>query len=446
VIDDDIDAPEDFEKEEKPEKPSLKEVWENNPALKLVAIVLAGAVLLGGYMVFFSKGEDGIKSRVQMENAGAKVTPGKEAPDPAYQKALEEQNKKEAELAAKTGQSAIGVPINIPQGQGLNIPEMPEKPKTDVLEEWKKVADAGRMKAAKDEIDEENAPPVPETVPMVQPIRPQQQQIKPDPNAAKRLAEQMRVIVGAQAPPEPKLTVITNEDSPWVAQKKAMEAAKFANGTSANGGLSSASSSTSGASASGGASGSAADQTKTIVPAGTVSYAQLMNELNSDVPGPVLAQVLSGPFAGGRLIGKVKTVEDYMVIEFTTAIKDTVSYKISAVALDEKTTLAGQATSVDNHYFTRLVLPAAAAFLTGYSSSLSQPATSQTATSGVGTQTTSPSATTKQSIYKGIDEASKQVGQLFTQAAQRPITVIIAKGTTMGVFFTDTVTTKDATK
>jgi intracellular multiplication protein IcmE len=160
----------------------------------------------------------------------------------------------------------------------------------------------------------------------------------------------------------------------------------------------------------------------------------------------VLAQVLSGPFAGGRIIGKIAVTDEYMVINFTRIVKDTVSYKISAVALDENTTLAGQATDVDHHYFVRIILPAAASFLTGYSSSLSQTDQTSTAVSGVGTTTAAPQATTKQSLYKGVDTASQNVSSVLNAAATRPITVIIAKGTTMGVFFTDTVTTKDAEK
>jgi intracellular multiplication protein IcmE len=185
---------------------------------------------------------------------------------------------------------------------------------------------------------------------------------------------------------------------------------------------------------------------KVIVPAGSVAYAQLMNQLDSDIPGPALAEVLSGPLAGGRLIGKISTVQDYMVITFQTAVKDTVSYKIDAVAMDEHTTLTGQATEVDEHYFAKFVLPAAASFLSGYSSAIAQPAQNQTATSGVGTQTTTQQATAKQSIFKGLQTASESVGQALNQYASRPTTVIVAKGTTMGVFFTDSVTTKDAGK
>ena len=72
MIDDDVDAPEDFEKEPV-EKPSLREVWENNPALKLVAIVAGGAVLLGRLSdLLFQERRDG-----QIDDARAGCRDGK---------------------------------------------------------------------------------------------------------------------------------------------------------------------------------------------------------------------------------------------------------------------------------------------------------------------------------------------------------------------------------
>ncbi len=105
-----------------------------------------------------------------------------------------------------------------------------------------------------------------------------------------------------------------------------------------------------------------------------------------------------------------------------------------------------QRTDIDHHYFVRYVLPAAASFLTGYSQALSQTGQTQTATSGVGTETAAPAPSPKQSIFAGITTASQAIGNDLNKLAQEQPTIIIAKGTTMGVFFTDTVTTKDATK
>ncbi len=96
---------------------------------------------------------------------------------------MEEANKRDADEKAKHGGSHIDQPIAIENHGGLDIPKMPEQPKSDVLEEWKRVADQGRMKAAKEAVDEENAAPAPEVVPMVQPIR--AQEVKQDPNLEK---------------------------------------------------------------------------------------------------------------------------------------------------------------------------------------------------------------------------------------------------------------------
>jgi len=443
MIDDDLDAPEDFEKEPHAEKPSLKEIWDNNPPLKLVALVLGAALILGIYIIFFYKGDELKNSKLRLsELSTAKQVPGMNPVDPAYRKALEEENKKTAEEAAKHGTSAIPLPIKISETGGLEIPKMPEAPRSDVLEEWKRVADAGRMKAAKEAVDEENAAPAPEVVPMVQPIRPQE--VKQDPNLEKRIAEQMRVIIAAQAPPKSNSLTVTQEEAPYITQKKEKEAQRIAALTNKGGATGT---STGGSAVSG--SGTADSGEKVIEPAGSIIYAQLLTELDSDLPGPVLAQVLSGPFSGGRLIGKITVNQlcECMLIEYKTVVKDTVSYKIDAVALDENTTLAGvNATDVQGHYLERYILPAAASFLTGYSQALSQTGQTQTATSGVGTQTAAPAPSPKQSIFAGITTASQAIGNDLNQVANRPPTIIISKGTTMGVFFTDTVTTKDAAK
>ncbi len=439
MIDDDLDAPEDFEKEVA-EKPSLREIWENNPALKLVAIVVGVSVLLGGYMIFSGKSETATKSVIAVSGeASAKQIPGEKIADPAYRKALEQVNKQKAEQAIKTGGSAMPLPIAVSKGAGLQIPQAPQAPQSDVLAEWRRVASEEQMKMAQKKIQMESAPP-PAAVPVVKPIRPQMV-IKADPKEVQLLSQQMRVILKAQNPLAPQTLKITNAKSAYERMKKQEEASAKNTGSSSGGG-SDGSSATANAASSGASSNSTPG--KVIVAAGTVDYAQLLNELDSDVPGPVLAEVLSGPFSGGRLIGKVSKQNDYMVINFDTVVKDTVSYKVDAVALDENTTLAGQATSVDHHYMMKVVLPAAAAFLTGYSNGLSQTQQTQTSTSGVGITATNAQPTAKQSIYKGVQSASQSVGSVFQQLAEEPTTVIIAKGTTMGVFFTKTVTTKDA--
>src|SRR5690606_12018046 len=49
-----------------------------------------------------------------------------------------------------------------------------------------------------------------------------------------------------------------------------------------------------------------------IIPAGTIEYAQLVTEANTDAPGPVMAQIASGPLAGARLIGSFQSTDNYL--------------------------------------------------------------------------------------------------------------------------------------
>jgi len=438
----DVDAPEEPENLP-PARPSLREMWDNNPILKPAAIVLVVVLSIGGYMTF-SKDDNLSKSIVRLSETIAKQVPGQQELDPAYRKALEESNKKAAEAAALSGGSALPTPIGTSKIGELDIPAMPEKLKFDPLSEWRKATEGNPA-------DEQTACPPKrcfeavaspaakalsesDIVPMLQPIRPQQQ-LKPNPKAVQLLADQMRTIVAAQAPAGSNLAVLTTKISLYTKQQNQIqEDAK----------LKAAAAATAAAAGTGGTEALA----QTIVPAGSIAYVQLLNELNSDVKGPVLAQILSGPFAGGRAIGKMETkmgFSEYMVLTFNRVVKDAVSYGVNGIAMDENTTLTGQATDVDHHYFMRIVLPAAAAFIEGYSSALAETGSSTTQTAASTTTSgTAPSA--EESVYKGVEEASKSVSNMLAKGADRPVTVIIAKGTAMGMLFLDPVTTKDAGK
>lgn len=439
MIDDDLDAPEDFENEHEkgPEgghspRPSLREIWDNNPSLKIVAMVGVLVVGFGIYMLFSTSESTPTKLNV---NPTSKTIPGSSLLDTEYHAAIDQANQAHANQAAQEGSSHIDIPTAVNGGSAIKPPTAPEAKNPDVLEEWKKIAESSRLKQAKDAIDEENQAPAPEVVPKVEAIRPQE--VKQDPNLSRHLMEQMRDIIGKQTIGKATTLSITKEDSVYEAAKKAQaDNAKLASAantaTHTNNNTSTASS---------------GSTNRVIVAAGTIDYAQLLTQLNSDLPGPVLAQVLSGPFTGGRLIGKLTANDECecLAIEFKEVVKDTVSYKIDAYGVDQNTTLTGiDATSVDHHYFVRYVLPAAASILTGYSQAASQVGQTQTATAGVGTETATATANERQSIFAGLTTGSQAIGNDLNKDANRPTTIVVAEGTTMGVLFIDTVTTKDA--
>ncbi len=187
------------------------------------------------------------------------------------------------------------------------------------------------------------------------------------------------------------------------------------------------------------ASGAQVHQAQVLVPAGTVSYAQLLTEANSDVPGPILEQVVSGPLTGARVIGQFKVSNDYLIIKFSLANLKGKDYGIEALALDPDTTLGAMATEVDQRYFTRVLLPAAAGFIQGFGSALGQ-GSSSLVTNGTTTIVQQSGKGLQQGLFQGLSQAGQTAGQFFeNQANETKPLVRVAAGTPMGLFFLSSV-------
>ena len=173
--------------------------------------------------------------------------------------------------------------------------------------------------------------------------------------------------------------------------------------------------------------------------AGTVNYAQMLTEANSDVPGPILAQVLSGPLTGGRAIGHFQVSDDYLVIEFNTITLKGKEYSVNALALDPDTTLGGMATEVDHRYFTRVILPAAGSFVSAFGDALSRPQTETIVTNGA-IVTLQAKQGMKDALYAGVGSVGNSVGRFLDEQGARTRTLVrVAVGTPMGLFFLSSV-------
>ncbi len=174
-----------------------------------------------------------------------------------------------------------------------------------------------------------------------------------------------------------------------------------------------------------------------IISAGEVHYAQMLTLADSSVPGPVLAEMLSGPLAGGRLIGTFTSTDDVLVIGFQSVVLDRQQYQIDAVALDPDTTLAGVATDVDRRYFERIILPAAARFIEGFGDAVAETATTTTVV-GDGDfaleETEDPD--TREAVAAGASSAFESVAEIVEENAAnaRPI-VRVQAGTALGILF-----------
>ncbi|MEK7802196.1 MAG: DotG/IcmE/VirB10 family protein, partial [Pseudomonadota bacterium] len=180
---------------------------------------------------------------------------------------------------------------------------------------------------------------------------------------------------------------------------------------------------------------------KVIIPAGKIDYGQIMIEANSDVPGPVLALLVSGPFSGGKLIGTFNKTNEYLVIQFKTLVtKKGTSIPIDAFAVNPDTSLTALATDVDHRYFSRIIIPAAAKFVEGLGAAIGQ-TTTTTSQSSTSTTTSAEKPDLKQELGKAVEEAASQASSVLEEdGGKTEILVRVRAGTPVGVMFMQAVT------
>ena len=392
----------------------LVHAWRTRPLFKLlVLMVVVGAGIAVAMSIFTTPQTPGISKVVAPPDM--KQPPGGQA-SPYF---LEQQRKADQERekqALQTGQSAIPTPVG--QTPGLGELDNNEKPKRDPLIELRS------------EFARQNEQ-------IAQLRQAQQVASSPPPAAANKPPEQFDNTL-AQAMQAEMKSVMASMDPKGIRQVEGVGLKDYEAEVRAEKEKEQK---------------NALDQTnqipqipaKVLVAAGTVSYSQLLTEANSDVPGPILAQILSGPLAGARAIGRFKVFGEYLLMEFTNANLKKIDYKMDGIALDPDTTLGGMATEVDERYMTRVVLPAAAAFMSGLGEALGQN-DEQVVAAGDTTIVTQSQVGLRQGMFEGLGAAANTLGTFFQNEANHThVLVRVAAGTPFGMFFIETVMDKSGT-
>jgi type IV secretory pathway VirB10-like protein len=156
--------------------------------------------------------------------------------------------------------------------------------------------------------------------------------------------------------------------------------------------------------------GSSGKRGASFVRTGTVIPAMMLGSLNSDAPGPVVAQITTGPLAGSRLIGTFQSTGKKLLINFTTLSRPGLgTFSINAVAIDDNFA-TGMATDVNNHSFKKFVLPTLAAFIQGYGQAFSR--SGSTVVIGPGGSTITQEALTAEQARKA---ALGEAGSVLTE-------------------------------
>ena len=174
-----------------------------------------------------------------------------------------------------------------------------------------------------------------------------------------------------------------------------------------------------------------------FVRAGSVVPAVMLTAINSDEPGPVLAQIVTGPLKGARLIGQMVSSDQRVVVQFSSLSMPGASqtFSISSFAIDPDTSRTGLATDVNNHYFLRYGLGLAAAFISGYGEAVQNAGSTTTTNAFGGTTTIMGDMTHKQIAESAFGKVGQKLGSELDKETNRAPTVTVASGTSIGVLF-----------
>lgn len=184
-----------------------------------------------------------------------------------------------------------------------------------------------------------------------------------------------------------------------------------------------------------------------LIKGGTIIFGVLDTAVNSDYPdSPIMVTIVEGKYKGAKLLGKIVTTKgvtgqmDRVSLNFTLMNDDAwpKSRGVTAYAIDPDTARTVMASSVDYHYMMRYGAMMATAFLQGYSTAITNAGTS---TTGIfGTSTTHPELSPSNKIMVGLGQVGQSLGAATQNYINRPPTVRVDSGVSLGILFMSDVT------
>lgn len=411
----------DFNEFDQPQKGSLSELWNSSPWPKIAVLILGVVTIIFGLSVLGNRDSDTPESLIAAA-PDQRETPGQEVPE-AYREAVEEVNQQRLLNALETGQSAIPIPVAGDEASPLTQvdDETPPQQAEDPLAQW-------RQRSAEPVVVEEATPTLPEVEPVVlEPTAPAPQYFQPDPevvgNLAGAMSAQMQEIMDKHQTTALNHMEVT--DFSFYRQQDTLESSDstFSDDNSTNAFAT-----------------ETAVEAEILIPAGSILYAQTLNEANSDTPGPVLARILNGPMSGTRIIGSFQTEYDNLVITFNQIIIEGKSHRMNAVALDPETSIPGVATEVNRRYWRRVILPAAARFVEGLGQAIEEEGRTEVTVNNETVTSSNNDIDTRQELFSGVNEAAREFGDLLDDEADTLDALIrVDSGTMIGLLFTQEV-------
>lgn len=377
--------------------------------------IIAGAIIaIFAGIILFGGGDEGPANPSYVAGGSDVSTPpGAEGTSQVYIDTVRDQDEREREEAERTGGSAMPTPLDAMETV-LVAPE-PAEEEEDPLLRWRQLQEE-RLKR-----ELEQAQTV-EPIPAAEVDTGRGDAVRA---LADLMAQQMQAILDSQNNPINSVTLTSTEEFLTAQQEQALALAEQQ------------------AIIDEAEAAEEEEETEEIVlPAGEIEYAQLLIEANSDVPGPVLAQIVSGPLNGSRIIGSFQRTQEptkLLTLNFNSVVLDGETVNVNAVALDPGTSLPGMATDVDNRYFQRIVLPAAAAFVEGAAEAISESGLTTVTIEGETVAEETEESDTDQEVASGITEAAQELRDILDDEADVEPLIRIEAGTPMGLLFLEPV-------
>ncbi len=166
--------------------------------------------------------------------------------------------------------------------------------------------------------------------------------------------------------------------------------------------------------------------------------------LDSDAPGPAMAEVVIGPYKGAKAVGSFVRHGEHLVLNFTELVtKDGQSLSIQGCAIDPKTDRTAVRSSVDTHALERFGGLIAASFLEGFGDATRRSGTS-TYSSVYGSGSSTPRYSLSDEAWIAGGKVGEKLGRQMERNFERAPTVVLKSGTEMGILLLRTAQNKEA--
>lgn len=182
---------------------------------------------------------------------------------------------------------------------------------------------------------------------------------------------------------------------------------------------------------------------RVLVPAGRGIYAHTVLAVNSDSGGPIVLEADTGPVAGARMIGtfsRGSATSERLVVRVTSMQYRGQTIQVDGLVIAPDTLETSVATSVDQHYAARFLLPAAAAFVEGLGQAIATTSNTFGQVSPFGGQSYITRLNPEQQVAVGAGAAASRVGRELDRSAPRGPTIHLAANAAVGVMFLTNVT------